>query len=347
MRIADWSPEAGRALIIAEAGVNHNGDVVLARRLVQEAATAGADAVKFQTFSAQRIATSDAPKAPYQLTTTDATETHVQMLERLELAPACYPELMALCREVGIVFLSTPYDAEDVDFLVGLDVPAIKLASMHVVETAMLRHAALTRRPILLSTGMATLAEVDRAIRTIAESGHQDIALLHCTTDYPAQLVDANVRAITTLRAAFALPVGFSDHTTTTTASVVAIGLGACVIEKHFTVDKSLPGPDQAASASPDEFAAFVSAIRDAEKALGTGRKEPMPSELRNRQTMRRSIVARVLIRAGEQITAEQLAYKRPAIGVCPDEIDSVLGSRARVDIVADQALHWWMLERT
>jgi N,N'-diacetyllegionaminate synthase len=333
-------------MIIAEAGVNHNGDVALARRLVREAARAGADAVKFQTFSARRIATPDAPKAPYQLTTTDAAETQVQMLERLELDPDAYPELMALCREHELAFLSTPYDTEDIDFLVGLDIPAIKLASIHVVETPMLRHAALARRPVLLSTGMATLAEVDRAVRTITESGHQDIVLLHCTTDYPARLEDANLRAITTLRAAFALPVGFSDHTTTTTAAAVAIGLGACVIEKHFTVDRSLPGPDQAASANPDEFAAFVSAVRDAERALGTGRKEPMPSELRNRQTMRRSIVARVPIRTGERITADMLAYKRPAVGLCPDDIDSVLGACARVDIVADRALQWWMLER-
>jgi len=332
--------------IIAEVGVNHNGDPELAKRLIVEAKRAGADCVKFQTFKAERLVVKESPKANYQLRTTDPTESQMEMLRKLELGTDDYSELLALCLREKITFLSTPYNVEDVDFLQGLRVEAFKIASAMLVETSFLQYVARKGKPALLSTGMATLAEVDDAVRAFRETGNDQLVLLQCTTDYPASSQDANLRAMQTMQTAFGVPVGYSDHTQSPTACVLAIGLGAKVIEKHFTLDKSLPGPDQSSSADPTEFRQLVTVIREAEAALGNGRKQPTESERANIASMRRSIAARQFIAAGTTITEEMLTFKRPATGIPPRELPQVVGATARVSIGPDRLLEWWMIER-
>ncbi len=333
-----------RCYIIAEAGVNHNGSVERARDLVIAAKKAGADAVKFQTFKAERVALAGAAKAQYQLENTDPGESQIEMLRKLELPAEAHASLIALCREQGIDFLSTPYNEEDIDLLAGLGVTAFKFASIHVFEPALLRAAAHLGRPIILSTGMTTLADIDLAVRAIRAAGDPPLTLMQCTTNYPSRIEDANLRAITTMRAAFGLPVGYSDHTQSTTCCVAAIALGATTIEKHFTLDRSLPGPDHTSAAEPSEFASLVAQIRETEAALGSGRKEPCAAEIGNAGAMRRSIVARRLIAKGERITADMLTCKRPASGLSPQLIDSLLGRAATRDIAADAPLHFSML---
>lgn len=332
--------------IIAEVGVNHNGDLDLAKQLIVEAKRAGADCVKFQTFKAERVATANVPKAQYQLQTTPPTESQLEMLRKLELKGEYYPELLALCTHEGIGFLSTPYSSEDTEFLARLGAEAFKIASALLIETEFVGQVARYGKPIILSTGMATLAEVDNAVRTIRKNGNNQIILMQCTTNYPSQIGDANLRAMQTMAIAFDLPVGYSDHTLSTTACVLSIGLGACIVEKHFTIDKSLPGPDQSTSANVDEFRQLVVAIRDAEAALGNGRKEPSEAERVNMIGMRRSIVAREFIPAGATITSKMLISKRPATGISPSELMDVLGTRSIVPIEADEILEWGMLER-
>lgn len=337
--------DGGRPFVIAEIGVNHNGSLDLARRMVVAASEAGADCAKFQTFRAERVATADAPKASYQLRSTSSDESQLSMLRRLELGEEHHRELMRLCDAVGLVFLSTPYSVEDLEFLVDLGVAALKIPSALLVEPAMLRAAARSELPVIASTGMATLAEVDQAVTAFRDAGGTQLALLQCTTDYPAPISDANLRAMLLMRDAFGVPVGYSDHTTGLTAVVAAVALGACVIEKHFTIDKTLPGPDQSTSSDPAEFRAMADAARDAWRALGSGRKEPAPAERPNIIGMRRSLVAAADITRGSIVRGEQLAAKRPAVGISPRDTDRVVGSRARVDIPADTVLTWAMLE--
>lgn len=333
--------------LVAEIGVNHNGKLDLAIQMIKEAKRAGADAVKFQTFKAERVASVSAPKALYQLEVTDRSESQLDMLRRLELSPDHYQELISICETEGVDFLSTPYSAEDAALLADLNVRAFKVASAMIVETPFLDSLARYGRPIILSTGMSTLAEVDRAVRTIREAGNEQIVLLQCTTDYPTQPDMVNLRAMQTMANAFGLPVGFSDHTQTNTASVMAVALGASVIEKHFTLDKSLPGPDQACSADPAEFAELVKNIREAEAVLGSALKQPVPAELRNLREMRRSLVAVERVRAGTTIKADMVNCKRPAAGIAPSDLDAVIGCRAVTDIEPDQTLQWWMLARS
>ncbi|MFZ4855381.1 MAG: N-acetylneuraminate synthase [Desulfuromonadaceae bacterium] len=326
---------------IAEAGVNHNGDLNLAKKLVDAAKMAGADCVKFQTFKAEEVVTATAPKAKYQLEVTDKNETQLQMLKKLELDFDAYLELFEHCRKVGIDFLSTPYSIADIEFLEKLGIGNYKVASGQLVEPAFLRAIAKTGKLIYLSTGMATLAEVDNAVRTIRATSNNQIVLLQCTTNYPSRLQDANLLTIPTMAAAFGTIMGYSDHTQSDTACLVAIGLGARVIEKHITLDKNLPGPDHAASYNPEEFLQLCRAIREAELTLGSSRKEPCKAEIANAQGMRRSLVASRLIKAGEVINEKMLTCKRPGTGIKPDLLSEVVGCTATREIQIDEIITW------
>lgn len=332
--------------VIAEAGVNHNGRKDLALALVQAARVAGADCVKFQTFSAERVANSRVEKAPYQRVTTGSGGSQVDMLRALELPGDAYPEILAACHEAGLEFLSTPYSPEDADFLEELGVQAYKIASAQIVELDFLVHVASKQQPILLSTGMATLAEVDHAVRIIRKAGNERLVLLQCTTNYPSRVEDANLRVLRVLREGFGVQVGYSDHTDTPACCLAAVALGAVVVEKHLTLDKSMSGPDHAASADPVEFRELVSLMRQVELANGSSRKEPTAAELLNRPFMRRSIVARIAIPVGTLLTSNLLTFKRPGTGISPARLEEVVGARARVAIDADQLIQWHDIER-
>jgi N,N'-diacetyllegionaminate synthase len=332
--------------VVAEIGVNHDGRVDRALELVDAARQAGADCVKFQTFAADRIATAASEKAPYQRATTRSGGGQRAMLKSLELPLEAYPAILRRCHASGLVFLSTPYSPEDVDFLHELDVPGYKVASAQIVEPSFLAHVARTRKPILLSTGMATLAEVDEAVRAIRAAGNDDVILLQCTTSYPAPVEDANLRALEVLRVSCGVHVGYSDHTPSILSATAAVALGAVLIERHLTLDSSLPGPDHAASADPAEFREYVEAIRQVERAMGTGMKVPSPAELSNLPHMRRSIVARDSIPAGTVLTSAMLTFKRPATGITPARLDEVVGARTRVVLAPDHILLWSDLDR-
>lgn len=327
--------------IIAEVGVNHNGSPELAREMIREAARCGADCVKFQTFKADRVASRNAPKANYQLKTTNPEESQIAMLEALELGFTEYRDIIQCCRDEGVVFMSTPYNAEDVEFLEGLDVPAYKLASMHAVEPWFAALTAKTGKPVILSTGMATLGEVDEAVRAIRGTGNDDLVLLQCTTNYPSRMEDTHLRAMQTMAHAFDLNVGYSDHTAGDLACIVSVGMGATVIEKHFTTDKNLPGPDQSTSADKEEFAALVRHVRQAELVMGSASKQPCDIERVNAVGMRRSIWSRCHIAKGQNITEDMLIFKRPATGISPRFMDDVLGKTCTCDVPEDSELRW------
>ena len=333
------------AFVIAEAGVNHNGSPDLALRLVEEAGASGVDCVKFQTFKAERVATPGAPKAAYQLEVTDPNESQIAMLRALELTESAYPSLIQVCAKANLLFMSTPYNEEDIAFLVGLDVPAIKLASIQAAEPSLLRAAARTGKPIILSTGMCTMAEVKQAVDIVYGAGNRDLILLQCTTNYPSAIADANLRAMITMRDQLDVMVGYSDHTETDTSCIAAVALGASVIEKHFTLDKRMPGPDQPTSLEPVEMARLMTHIRETERAMGTGIKQPAASEARNIPGMRRGIVARRAIAKGAAIGAEDLILKRPLSDVPPSAWDRVVGAKAARAIAEGHALAWADLE--
>ena len=331
--------------IIAEGGVNHNGDMELAKKLVRKAKECGADCVKFQTFKAERVASEKAPKANYQLQNTNPEESQIDMLKKLELPPEGYKELIRYCKEQDIIFLSTPYNMEDVDLLSTLGVPAFKLASIHVAEPYFVKYTAKKGKPIILSTGMATLAEVDEALRTIREAGNENAILLQCTTNYPSRVEDANLLAMVTMRDVFDVLVGYSDHTQDDTACIASVALGAKVIEKHFTLDKKLPGPDHLSSADPSEFTRLVRNIRNAEKALGSSIKYPSEIEKKNAVGMRRSIVARHSISKGTVITEEMLTFKRPGNGLPPSHMPEIVGQVTKQLIKEDTLIEMSDLE--
>ena len=316
--------------VIAEAGVNHDGDVEQALRLVDAAAAAGADAVKFQTFVAERLVTADAPKAGYQLDTTDPDESQLEMLRALELAADDHRRILARCRERGITFLSTPFDDESVALLVELGVAALKVASPEVTNHPFLELVGSRGLPVLLSTGMATLAEVEAAVAVLAAAGCRDIALLHCVSAYPAPAGQANLRAIVTLAERFDVPVGYSDHTVGNGAALAAVALGARLIEKHLTLDRSLPGPDHAASLEPAELDELVRQVREVEAMLGDGLKRPMPCEEGNRTVVRRSLAAARDLPAGTTVAVDMLTALRPATGISPADRGAVLGRTLR-----------------
>ena len=325
--------------IIAEAGVNHNGDPRLAERLVDAAADAGADAVKFQTFRAEALASASAPKAAYQKMTTNAAESQLAMLKRLELSPEGHRRALARARKRRIQFLSTPFDKESADFLQKLGVPAFKLPSGEVTNHPLLRHVARKGRPVILSTGMSTLAEVREAVAVLRRAGCRKLTVLHCVSNYPADPKDANLRAMATMAKAFRVPVGWSDHTPGATASIAAVALGASVIEKHFTLDKRLPGPDHAMSLDPKELKFFVAALREASSALGDGVKAPRPCEAPIRRVARRSLVLKSSMKKGSILKAADLTAKRPGTGLPPSRLAFVVGRRLRRSLPADRPL--------
>lgn len=331
--------------IIAEAGVNHNGDLALARWLVDVAAEAGADAVKFQTFRAERLVSPTAPKAEYQRQTTDADESQLEMLRRLELSPAAHRELAAYCQQRGLIFLSTPFDEESADLLDGLGVPAFKIGSGEITNHPFLEYVARKGKPLILSTGMSYLSEVDEAVWVIRHAGCEQLVLLHCVSSYPARPADANLRAMQTMAAAFGVPVGYSDHTPGLEVALAAVALGACVIEKHFTLDRNLPGPDHRASLEPHELRALIAGIRTVEQALGDGIKRPVPAEADTRAVARRSLAARVDIPAGTVVQPAMLTALRPSSGIHPSLLKHVVGRRTRRPLTAGQFIDWSDLE--
>lgn len=331
----------GPTLIVAEAGVNHNGDIALAKRMIDAADEAGADIVKFQTFSAGRLVTSSATKAEYQTQTTDRAETQRAMLHRLELTPNMHQELIAHCASRRIKFLSTGFDIESVNLLVNLGQSIVKIPSGEITNLPYLRYVGRLCKEVILSTGMANLGEVEAALNALEVAGtpRERITILHCTTEYPTPMTDVNLRAMQTLQKAFGLRVGYSDHTPTIEVAIAAVAMGATVIEKHFTLDRRLPGPDHLASLELPELKQMVAAIRNIEQALGDGIKRPTLSETRNCRVVRKSIVANREIRVGEYFSNENLTAKRPGTGISPMHWDEVVGRQARRDFALDELI--------
>jgi N,N'-diacetyllegionaminate synthase len=330
-----------RTLIIAEAGVNHNGDMALARQLIDVAAQAGADMVKFQTFNADRLVTADARKADYQYRSTDVDESQHAMLRRLELTHAMHEELIAYCESRGIAFFSTGFDPDSVDLLVQFGLDCFKIPSGEITNLPYLRHVGRHGKTVILSTGMATVDEIGAALGVLEQAGtpRDRITVLHCNTEYPTPMADVNLRAMVTLGETFGVAVGYSDHTLGIEVPIAAVSLGASIIEKHFTLDRSLPGPDHKASLEPDELKAMVTAIRNIEQALGDGIKRPSASEVKNRPIARKSLVAACAIRAGEIFNEANLAVKRPGTGLSPMRWDEVMGRKAPRDFAPDQLI--------
>ncbi|WP_300260921.1 N-acetylneuraminate synthase [uncultured Cloacibacillus sp.] len=326
--------------IIAEAGVNHNGDIDTAKRMVLSAKRAGVDAIKFQTFNTNMLVTHNAPKAEYQQQNSDKTkESQYAMLCKLELSRNDYQILKDLCAENGLDFMSTPFDLDSILLLESIGVDKYKLPSGEITNYPYLVRIAETHKPIILSTGMSTLEEISDAITVLKEHGADEITLLHCTTEYPAPIEDVNLRAMETMRQKFGLKVGYSDHTQGIEIPVAAVAMGACVIEKHFTLDRNMEGPDHKASLEPDELAAMVRAIRNVEKALGNGIKTPSPSEIKNIPIARKSIVAKKKILKGELLTEENITTKRPGNGISPMRWNDVLGTKAIRDFGEDELI--------
>lgn len=319
--------------VIAEAGVNHNGDLSLAKQLVDLAAEAGADAVKFQTFKAEAVVTKEAPKADYQLRTTGAQESQFDMLRRLELSQEAHLQLQKYCHERGLIFLSTPFDEAAADFLNSIDVPAFKISSGDLTNIPLLEHVAGFGKAVILSTGMSDMEEVAEAVDAIQTTSECGLVLLHCVTNYPADPREINLRAMNSMQERFDLPVGFSDHTEGIEVSLAAVALGASVIEKHFTLSRSLPGPDHQASMEPDELRALVRGIRKVELSLGSNLKQPSASELETAKVARRSLIAAVNIEAGTVLTRELIALKRPGTGLAPSQLKKILGKKTLKDI--------------
>lgn len=324
--------------IIAEAGVNHNGSFDLACRLVDAAKAAGADCIKFQTFRARNLVSRNAGKADYQKDTT-GDGSQADMLTKLELSYDAFSRLKQYCEEVGITFLSTPFDLESAAFLDQLGVPFWKIPSGEVTNLPYLEALAKTGRPVVMSTGMCEMEEIEAALRVLRENGTADIRLLHCNTEYPTPFADVNLRAMETMRRAFGVEVGYSDHTKGIEVPIAAAALGATIIEKHFTLDRNMEGPDHKASLEPEDLAAMVSAIRNIEQALGSGEKTVSPSERKNITVARKSIVAKRAIKAGERLTEENLTVKRPGSGVSPMRWRDVLGTAAIRDFEEDEMI--------
>lgn len=327
--------------IIAEAGVNHNGDPARAHALIDAAAAASADAVKFQTFRPDLIATKAAQKANYQKAQTGSEQSQHDMLSALTLDESVYRDLAQHCAEKRIMFLSTPFDQGSADLLKSLHVPLIKISSGDLTNLPLLRHIAAMKLPIILSTGMATLGEIEASIDALVAAGasRPDITLLHCNTDYPTPWTDVNLNVMETLRRAFGLKVGYSDHTVGIEVACAAVALGATIIEKHFTLDRNLPGPDHKASLEPAELASMVRSIRHIELAIGSARKAPTPSELPNRAVARRSLVAAREIKAGEVFASDNILAKRAERGLSPMLWDDVIGRTAPRDFSKDEPI--------
>lgn len=326
-------------IVIAEAGVNHNGDLKLAEQLIEAAAAAKVDLIKFQTFKACECASHYAPTANYQKNA--STTDQFGLLSALELPFPAFAHLKKFAEKLGIEFISTPDGILSLELLVELQVCAIKIASGELTNLPFLTLIGQTRKPVILSTGMGTIGEVQIAIDTLTQAGTPEIALLHCTTEYPAPPQDTNLRVISTMQQAFNLPVGFSDHTAGSEAAIAATALGAVIIEKHLTLDRNMPGPDHAASMDPEQFSRFVQSIRQTSQMLGSSIKRPAPSELPNLPLVRRALVAACNLQSGSILTYDQIAIKRPAVGIAPDLLPCALNRRLMADLAADEPILW------
>jgi N,N'-diacetyllegionaminate synthase len=327
-----------RTLIIAEAGVNHNGDIEIAKKLIDVAAEAGADLVKFQTFSGDRLATSIAKQAEYQIQNTEEIIPQRTMLQKLELDENMHEVLIQHCEDRGIGFFSTGFDIESVNLLIKLGQKRFKIPSGEITNLPLLRHIGKQKKQVILSTGMATFVEIENAIEALEHAGtpRDSITVLHCTTSYPAPLVDVNLKAMQKIGEKFNVAVGYSDHTTGLETAIAAVALGAKVIEKHFTLDRKLPGPDHKASLEPEELKQMISFIRNIEILLGDGEKKLMPSEVGNLDIARKSIVASKAILKDEIFSENNITTKRPGNGISPMQWDSIIGSRAKRDYDLD-----------
>lgn len=330
-----------KVIIIAEAGVNHNGSYELAIKMVDEAKRAGADYVKFQTAKPELVISTFAPKAEYQKETTGAAESQLEMCKAIHLPLADYKSLKEYCDKVGIGFMSTPFDLVSIDVLEPLDMDYYKIPSGEITNLPYLRKIASKHRPVILSTGMCEEEEVEAALQVLEQGGvkRSDIIVLHCNTEYPTPMADVNLRAMDDLRRSLGVEVGYSDHTKGIEVPIAAVALGATVIEKHFTLDKTMEGPDHKASLEPDELKAMVDAIRNIEQALGDGHKHVSPSERKNMDIARKSIVAARDIRKGEVLTEENITTKRPGNGISPMRWDSVIGTTAIRDFGYDELI--------
>ncbi len=328
-----------KVFIIAEAGVNHNGSLELAKKLINVAVEAGADAVKFQTFKADKLVSKRAQKADYQKQTTSVDETQYEMIKKLELNDNAHRILIRYCKDKKIMFLSTPFDHDSIDLLNSFQMPIFKIPSGEITNLPYLRHIGRLGKEVILSTGMANLDEVQDALEVLVKAGtsKEKITVLHATTEYPCPIGEVNLRAMQTIKATFGVKVGYSDHTQGIEVPIAAVAMGACVIEKHFTLDQNLPGPDHQSSLEPLELKAMVSAIRNIEVALGDGIKRLTPSEARNITVARKSLVASRTIKAGEPFTADNLCVKRPGSGISPMRWDEAMHNHARKDYLVDE----------
>lgn len=330
-----------KVFIIAEAGINHNGNLEIAKKLVNVAVDAGCNAVKFQTFKAENIASKHAKQAEYQIKNTAIEESQYEMLKRLELSEEYHYELIKHCHACGIMFMSTPFDEESGDILEKMGVEVFKIPSGEITNLPFLRHIARKGKPIILSTGMSYIGEIEEALNEIREEGNNQILLLHCVSNYPAKFEDVNLNAMITMKNTFKIETGYSDHTLGIAASIAAVALGAKVIEKHFTLDRDLKGPDHKASLIPEELNELVKSIRNIEKALGDGIKKPAVSEQNTIEVARKSIVAKVDIKKGMKISSEMLCIKRPGTGIQPKFSELIIGAQLKEDLEKDQILEW------
>ena len=332
-----------RTLIIAEAGVNHNGDFLLAKKLVDVSKDAGADIIKFQTFQANQLATNRAEKAEYQKQTSGISEGQLEMLKRLELSPEQHEELIRYCNQIGIEFLSTAFDLQSIELLMSLNPKRWKIPSGEITNLPYLRQIGRLKKQIILSTGMANLGEIEAALKVLEEAGtpRSQITVLHCTTDYPAAPEEVNLRAMQSIASSFGVAVGYSDHTDGIAIPISAVAMGAVVIEKHVTLDRTMMGPDHQASLEPDQFKNMVQGIRSIEVALGDGIKRKTPSERKNLTIIRKSLVASRPIQAGECFSEFNLTSKRPGNGISPMHWDEIMGRRAIRDFRKDELIEW------
>lgn len=329
-----------KCFIIAEAGVNHNGDMELGKKLIEAAKESGADAVKFQTFKTEKIITKIAPKSTYHLQATKKEESWFELLKSQELKKEHHHILIDHCKKVEIEFLSTPYDEESVDLLKELNIPLFKVASTDLTNIPLLKYIAKNQKPIIISTGMATIEEIDDALTAIRTEGNNDIAILHCTANYPAKIENANIRVISSFIQRYPnLIVGYSDHIPHNCVAHAAISLGARIYEKHFTLDKNLPGPDHLSSLEPHELKVLIDEIRMIETVLGSSNKQVTSDEEENRYKLRKSIVTNDRIKTGDIFTFNNLSIKRPGTGILPKEIYNIVGKRASKDIENDTVL--------
>ena len=344
MKNLEWETDLkqNKVIIIAEAGVNHNGDIAKAKALIDKGAEAGVDFVKFQTFKAGNLVTKQAKRAAYQDKNTQDNDSQYEMLKKLELSQAVHQELIDYCAQKGVQFLSTGFDFESLEFLAGLGITIAKVPSGEITNLPYLRKVATLFPEVILSTGMATITEIKDAVKVLTDNGisKDKITILHCNTEYPTPMEDVNLKAMLHIQRELGVPVGYSDHTLGIEVPIAAVALGATVIEKHFTLDKTLPGPDHKASLEPEELKAMVMAIRNIEKAIGgSGLKEVSKSEAKNKPIARKSIVATKTIKKGDLFSVENLTVKRPGTGISPMQWDNVIGKTAKKDFEEDDLI--------